>query len=448
MASIPPHLILIGSFVHLLSFAFSFPVLVEHKSFHGVGRRCRSHQLGAVGSGSGSDDLSDDDGLVSISIQKQFPNSITPKQAKDAWMDHHWRKGGGLPVLIFSSDTRERIILPTLMKERLYYDEAKTQGLTEISYKVTDPGPFFPFIVPDTHSANVTFQSINQATVMNWNVTFLTTKNQKISESLTQWTVGTAATTVGECLALPRRLNVRTVIDDVFDPVFARKECLDFVWAEGGGLPLPPPIPFGQIMEEGGGSARRNLLRIPPLITESIVDTAITDEQTSFQYRLNRPGWTTFPFLLHTHIGRVSFASTKQGLVIDWCVEVRPYQIVKPIVEKLVEMTVSTLVRNLRVRLLEPNAIVLIKPPRGDANLTMGVESFGALSKATWLGGVLESHLSDKRSTIDQTLSLVQPWTWGRSGAGDKRDIVHFQWSDVQFIEDNESSLLDADSSD
>jgi len=52
---------------------------------------------------------------------------------------------------------------------------------------------------------------------------------------------------------------------------------------------------------------------------------------------LNRPGLTTFPFLLHTHIGHVSFTSTATGLAIDWEVEIRPYQIAKPIVEKLVE---------------------------------------------------------------------------------------------------------------
>lgn len=168
---------------------------------------------------------------------------------------------------------------------------------------------------------------------------------------------------------------------------------------------------------------------IPPLITESIVDTTTTEEECTFQYQLNSPGWTTFPFLLHTHMGKASFYCTDQGLEIDWKVEIRSYQIVKPIVEKLVEATVSTLVRNLRVKLLEPDAVVKIKPPRGNADLTMGLEDFGKVSKSTWLGGVLESHLSDKRSTMEQTLSLLQPWTWGRSGEGDENDVVKIGWS-------------------
>mmetsp|Transcript_20920 Transcript_20920/g.31577 ORF Transcript_20920/g.31577 Transcript_20920/m.31577 type:complete len:102 (+) Transcript_20920:62-367(+) len=100
-------------------------------------------------------------------------------------------------------------------------------------------------------------------------------------------------------------------------------------------------------------------------------------------------------------------------------------------------MTVSTLVRNLRVKLLEPDAVVLIKPPRGNANLSMGLEDFGKVSKASWLGGVLESHLSDRRSTKDQTLSLIQPWTWGRSGEGDELDIVQYQWTDGQSVEED-----------
>jgi hypothetical protein len=64
----------------------------------------------------------------------------------------------------------------------------------------------------------------------------------------------------------------------------------------------------------------------------------------------------------------------------------------------------------------------------------MGLKEFGKISKPTWLGGVLEYHLSDKRSTMNQTLSLIQPWTWGRSGAGDERDIVQYKWTDGQGI--------------
>ena len=406
------HLLLFGGFVQQL---WSFSPRC-YKTFNNKRGRYKS-QLGVGG---------EENGIISVSVQKQFPDA-TPEQARDAWMDYHWKKGGGLPIFIVSSE-EERTILPTMMKERLNGDNVESVQ-EEISYKVTDAGPFFPGIISGSHSANVTFEHTSQATIMKWDVSFETTKFYRLYQAITEWTVGTAATTIEECLTLPRRLNVKTVIDGDFDPFLARKECLEFVWVSGGGLPLLPPIPFGDIMEEGGGSARRNLLRIPPLITESIVGIATTEEKCTFQYQLNMPGWATFPFLLHTHMGQVSFSSSVHGLEIDWKVEIRSYQIVKPIVEKLVEATVSTLVRNLRVKLLEPDAVVKIKPPRGNADLTMGLEDFGKVSKSTWLGGVLESHLSDKRSTMEQTLSLLQPWTWGRSGEGDENDVVKIGWS-------------------
>ena len=417
---------------------FSFPLTHPLTIISSSDQRHRRRP--GVASRSSSDEISNDDEIISISMQKQFSDGVTPEQAKDAWMEYHWKKGGGLPILVLSSETSavERTILPTLMKERIVEEiHDNEQGLVEVKYKVTDAGPFFPGIISNTHEASVTFQSIDdKSTVMNWNVSFASSKEwQTFYETLTEWTVGTAATTVEECLAVPRKLNVRTLIpvDEIeIDPFLARKECLEFVWASGGGLPLIPPIPFGEVLEEGGGSARQNLLRIPPFITESIVVTSTTYDQASFQYRLNRPGFTTIPFLLHTHIGNVSFTSTTQGLAIEWEVKIRPYEFAKPIIEKMVEMVVATLVRNLRVKLIERDAVVSIKPPRGNEKLTMGVEEFGKVSKASWLGGVLQAHLSDKRSTIEQTVSLVQPWTWGRSGAGDDSDVVQYEWSDEE----------------
>jgi len=224
-----------------------------------------------------------------------------------------------------------------------------------------------------------------------------------------------------------------TTINGSIDPIYARGQCLDFVFANGGGLPLPPPIPFGDVLTEGNGLARQKLLRIPPIIVESIVDTTTTsDEMAEFSYQLNNPGWLTFPFLLHTHLGRIRFTSVHSSkspdLTIDWEVEIRPYKFASTIMEKLVEMTVSTILRNLYIHLIEPDAQVIIKPPRGGNTET--ITSFGTINKDTWLGGVLDTHLSDTRSTLDQTISLFQPWKWGRSGDGDEDDSVQFKWTD------------------
>jgi len=154
----------------------------------------------------GNDDLND----VSISVQRILPN-ITRQEARDAWIEYHWMKGGGLPIAILSTTNKddiiqsttnndnqilERTILPIFMKERLEYDDNETS----IQYRVTEAGPFFADLVDGSHSASVSFDStdnIDDGTVdgcvMTWNVTFATTRLASVYEKVTQFTVGTAA---------------------------------------------------------------------------------------------------------------------------------------------------------------------------------------------------------------------------------------------------------------
>ena len=456
------------------AFAFSTQIIarsvIDSNLLHGHAKKCLQypynrkhydpsetillgHRLDSFGE---QDDRGE--GVISVTTQRTLPD-VTPHEARNAWIEYHWEKGGGLPIAILSKKLHdsdmddddvikqsnmntdgqyqvlERTILPILMKERLEYGKVSDEKSLDLHYKVTEAGPFFSDLIPGSHSAVVTFDATTSGCVMTWNVTFSTTRWASLYETVTKWTVGTAATTIQEASSTPRLFSAKTTIDSSsishpVDPVFARKECLDFVFAHGGGLPLLPPIPYGSVLEEGGGSARQNLLRIPPLITESVVDTSTSDGMAEFTYRLNDPAWWTFPFLVHTHIGRVRFTNTESSLIIDWDVEIRPYKVASPMVEKLVEMTVSTLLRNIRVRLTQPNAAVDIYPPRGNSNMLMGGTSFGIVAKDTWLGGVLDAHLSDTRSTMEQTISLFQPWDWGRSGTGDENDCVNFQWTD------------------
>jgi len=410
-----------------------------------------------------------------VSIKRTFPHATT-EEARDAWIEYHWKKGGGLPLLILSSSEvyepgskaansrgkptssyqidhhsvgrsllMTRTIMPVLMREDLVLhkeDVLPSNSTIELRYEVTEAGPFYADVIPGSHSAKVIFTPIPEKEFgceMTWDVEFLTTKWSSFYELMTKWTVGTASSTIQEVLDLPRLFTATTMIECNLDPILARRKSLEFFWGEGGGLPLVPPIPFGKVLEEGAGLARENLLRIPPFLTESIIDLRESEDASEFTYRLNSPGLLTFPFLIHTHLGRVQFSSmsstfgsesTTTSLLMTWKVEIRPFKVVGPIVEKMVEMVVTTIIRNLRIRLKEPGAKVVIKPPRGDENLSMGLGSFGSIPKESWLGGVLDSHLSDKRSTMDQTLSLIQPWTWGRSGSGDDDDFVHFKWQD------------------
>lgn len=407
--------------------------------------------------------------VVSVSIKRTFPH-VTTQEARDAWIEYHWKKGGGLPLLILSSSElyepgskaarkptpsdqidnhsvgksllMTRTIMPVLMREDLVLrdeDVLLQNSKIDLCYKVTDAGPFYADVIPGSHSAEVIFTPIPEKEIgceMTWNVEFSTTKWSSFYEFMTKWTVGTASSTIEEVLDLPRLFTATTMIECNLDPIIARRESLEFFWGEGGGLPLIPPIPFGKVLEEGAGFARENLLRIPPFLTESIIDLRESEDASEFTYRLNSPGISTFPFLIHTHLGRVRMSSTigsksaTKSLLITWKVEIRPFKLVGPIVEKMVEMVVTTIIRNLRIRLMEPGARVVIKPPRGNENLSMGLGSFGSVPKESWLGGVLNSHLLDKRSTVDQTLSLIQPWTWGRSGSGDDDDYVNFKWQD------------------
>ena len=115
-------------------------------------------------------------GVVSVNIQRDLPN-VTPREARDAWIEFHWKKGGGLPIAILSTkdspydkkDTEqstsinttttveeqslERTILPIIMKERAEYVDSKSvdEKSLDIQYKVTDAGPFFADLIPGSH---------------------------------------------------------------------------------------------------------------------------------------------------------------------------------------------------------------------------------------------------------------------------------------------------------
>eukprot|EP00956_Cyclotella_meneghiniana_P034935 scaffold109630_cov67-Cyclotella_meneghiniana.AAC.4 len=381
---------------------------------------------------------SSSEGIVEVVVKRTLPG-ISPSEARKAWIDYHWTRGGGLPILVQSTNATsdndngallKRTIYPVIMEETLQLHPCdEDASYTELGYRVSESGPFYRDVIDGSHYANVTFTSVKSGCEMIWNVSFAATRWAEFYKVMTEFLVGTCANTVEETLAPPRVFRMSTTIDDcIMDAKSARNEWFEFIWRQGGGLPLPPAIPYGDTLE--GSTARKNLLRIPPLITESITDISDDDNTSEFEYRLNSPGWLTFPFLMHTHRGVVKFTSNSDNsLSIHWDVEIRPYRVAGPLVEKITEMTVSTLLRNLRVKLKEPGATVTIKPPRGNTDLLAGQENLGSIGKETWLGGVLYAHLSDNRSTLQQSVAMLQPWTWGRSGDGAYDDVVQFQWS-------------------
>ena len=108
---------------------------------------------------------------ISISVQRILPN-ITQHEARDAWIEYHWIKGGGLPIAILNKDDNiiqsttnnenrvlERTILPIFMKERLEYNDDNDTTSTTLQYRVIESGPFFADLVDGSHSASVSFDS-------------------------------------------------------------------------------------------------------------------------------------------------------------------------------------------------------------------------------------------------------------------------------------------------
>jgi hypothetical protein len=418
-----------------------------------------------------------------VRIEQTFPVVVTPNRSskintfspaeivKDAWLEYHWKKGGGLPIFVMptrnSSNSnidqkKKRMILPIMMEETIEVEENTGDGKKDdnvdscqIQYKITKPGPFLQAdLIPNSHLGTVNFittQSTHeiQECKMIWDVSFETKRFKQFYEAFTEFTIGTASRTVSDSVAPLRLLTLQTTLtipNSSMNPMIeAQNAWLEFCWKNGGGLPVLPAIPFGDIIVDGERrsivGARKNLLRIPPLLIESIFDISATDEYSEIMYQISNPGWMSFPFLVVTHMGRVRFLKPKRTPPVDddvstidvvWEVEIRPYQLVGSVVEKWVEMTVSTMMRNMQVHLAEPGAKVDIKAPRGK-RISDTLENFGSVPKDTWLGGVLYAHLSDKRSTLEQTQSLFQPWTWGRSGSGNNDDIVRFQWSTCQI---------------
>ncbi|CAB9497700.1 unknown protein [Seminavis robusta] len=441
--------------------------------------------------------VSDNDGgnnnKVSVLVERRVENcSFTPSAAVDTWLEQHWKKGGGLPILIWignnknnsSSDhddddqSRKRTILPVGMEETYEWssqDENSTES-AQISYTVSNSGPFFADLVPNSHRGTVQFftqeEEVEQSTtlLMKWQVEFETTRFRDIYQAVTDFTIHVAARTVAEALAPGRVLRVESTlqvpassIDDHKHSAarHALREWLEFFWARGGGLPLPPPIPFGPVLEEGGGTATASILRVPPLLVDTVLSIRDNNNGGALEaiYQIKNPGWTTIPFLIHTHLGRVRFvalsndyadnndgdddgkSSASASLVtIIWEIQVRPFPLVAPPVEKLLEMTATTIVRNLAVHMVEPDAQVTLQPPRGKSidlgGGTVKVDRLGSIPKASWLGGVLDAHVKDQSSVVDQTLALFQPWTWGcAKNAGSEQDAVQVQWTSGEMEE-------------
>jgi len=424
-------------------------------------------------------------GRVFVRVERTFPHISTPTEALEGWMEHHWNRGGGLPigVVIQPTDTTQkdnvairstRMLYPLFMEEELY--SSKLADKTSVSYTVTSAGPTLGDMVPQSHEGDVLFESTGtgKGIHMTWDVSFDTTRLTSFYQAVTEFTIGVAATTVTDALALPRLLTLRGTIPgtskQTLSPQSVRAEWLAFIWGKGGGLPLPPAVPTGEFLDLSVclAGVKESVFRFPPFMTETIISTSTGDSQGDAQgaaecvdlvFRIEDPGWSSFPFAVHTHLSKVEFSKNtkptststldndnQNNVDILWKIQIRSFPFMASIVEPLCTAVASTLLRNLAVHIAEPGAVVSLKGTSFVINTdasdaaTSGLLGVlqdaatgmrGVVPKNTWMGGVLEARRRDERTGGEQWVDLLQPWTWGRSGNGVvDEDEVTFIWSD------------------
>ena len=359
-------------------------------------------------------------GPISVSIERQLPGLQSPQQAKDAWISYTFRKGGGLPGLIVVPEEGDsRLLLPLGAREKLVEPaETSTNSTTsscQVQYVISEMGPIWQSeLEENSHQGQVVFTPNENGVQMQWS-TSCTAKNRRdFWEAVAKFMVERASDNLVAYLATPRVYQRRTLLTGT-SPKQAMEEWVDFGIKAGGGLPFNPPL----ILPTRDDHVA-DIIRVPPFLRESVLSATSTKDHCEVVYQVMNPSiWTCFP--VHSHLGRVKFstlqaddsstAASDNTTVVEmlWEVQVRPMHGWEFFVEGFTDAIVSTLSRNLKVHLAEPGATVKLYQPRG------GGDSWAQVPKDSWLGGVLTAHLSDQRSTWEQTLSLLQPWTWGRT---------------------------------
>ena len=396
---------------------------------------------------------------VKVCVERQLPALSTPEQARKEFLKFVWEHGGGLPILVLPRKTREetldlettlqrRKLFPILMEEELVLTTQSSDSASvsttpcQLQYQVTNGGLLSTEIVAGSHLGTVTFapQQDTGIITLTWDVVFDTKEASRtfLWQFVTEQTITDSCNNFQMAMAVPRLYQRTTMLsfDSKSLPAsttpekFMMDEWMQFCWREGSGfpLPLPPIIPNGDEVR----------WIVPPFLKERLLstNTRATVKGTNklcseILYQVDNP--SIFTYQVHSHRGRIRFLPVQDKNVIentndadmkqvqmDWQIEVRPYHGFSNFVEAFTGAVVSCYARNFKCHVQEgPDAMVDLKPPRGGGN---DASSLLQIRKDSWLGGVLDAHLQDKRSTFDQTVALFQPWTWGRSTNYDGED--------------------------
>jgi hypothetical protein len=368
-------------------------------------------------SGSQDDTIS----IVHVTLGRSLP--VDAVEASQAWMNQNANQHRTwLPFLIQQEhDRREEKC--TEFRSRITDFRLLKSVITSSSSDGDDDAISLVRFLPDdsTLDSSDSDSSSSRTCRMTWEVKFQVRRYPKVAHFVTARMMHAAADHLQGTVSTPRVLSRRQRLRGV--SISSKEQALDawmqFVWSDGGGLPLfIPPLLIG-----GKEDKKLQRLILPPGLSESVVSVNRGAARCEVHYVANNPGIWTYP--IYTHHGRVRFEDPTtttsgdddddddDGVDMLWEVEIRPFRggggALQFLAEKFTEATITTTSRNFAVHLAEPEAVVKVAQPRGKG------KSFASVRKDTWLGGVLDSHLSDNRSTMEQTIAMFQPWTWGRS---------------------------------
>ena len=289
-------------------------------------------------------------GRVAVAIRTRL--AVPPGEARAAWLDYVWSRGGGLPLgTLLTDDAQERTLLPLLLRERLVPTTTDVE-VPKLAYTVTDAGPVLGVdVVAGSHTGTVSFTpSDEDCTEMLWDVEFDCSGRTPLWEAVTQNSVGEvsanleAFTAKPEVFSLTARLPSRP--GDALDTWL---QCL----ADGDlGVPMPPPIVTAQGDASWQGYER---LVLPPGLRERV--TCVErgdgpDAAARCEYQVVNPGWLRC-YPVHSHLGAVDFAPSADGAstTMSWTVSVRPQRLARPVVRALTNAIVPAFARNLAGRL-------------------------------------------------------------------------------------------------
>ena len=385
--------------------------------------------------------ISEHNNQVSVSITKHIPDT-SPNKAHETWLDFTWKQGGGLPIFTITNEKeRTRILLPLFAEEKLFerttivdqdiIDDSSYSTVNQ-EYKLTSLGPIWKSeIEKGSHLGRVSFNAYRNetsdeiGTLVRWDVTFNTLNRNSFWQSVTESTISDACDNLKSYLSTPVLLTLKTVIKTDFSTETISERWLNFIWRNGGGLPIPfPPLALSK-----DGYDR---VVIPPFLRERVMRRTTTGGSTDIMYTVVNPSLVTYP--VYSHLGLVTFQQgsnpTGNGNTIEmvWEVNVRPIRGCEPFVKAFSETVIAVLARNFKVHIEDKgiDTMVSVHPPRGF------MHKMGALfqvRRSTWLGSILYAHLRDDRQIIEQIKDLFQPWKWGLT-----EDDGIAVWSEEEII--------------